>query len=90
MSKFISLSLICLLILISCPNLFADQVIMTNGERLTGKILEKDGDKIIIEIEAVRLTEKHFSVSRTDGARHSAEKTATNLITSISVKYEKK
>jgi putative salt-induced outer membrane protein YdiY len=33
-------------------NVFADQVRMTNGDRLTGKILKKDGDVIVIKTEA--------------------------------------
>lgn len=31
---------------------FADQVVMTNGDRLSGKIIKKDGDSIILETEA--------------------------------------
>lgn len=33
-------------------DVFADQVEMTNGDRLTGKIIKKDGDYIIIQTEA--------------------------------------
>ena len=39
-------------VLILCSNALADQVIMSNGDRLTGKILKKDGDSIIIQTEA--------------------------------------
>lgn len=52
MSKFLSFSLVCILLLISCPNVFADQIILKNGDRLTGKIIKKDGDKIVIETES--------------------------------------
>lgn len=52
MSKILSWVLICLLVLVSCPNIFADQIILKNGDRLTGKIVKKDGDKIVIETEA--------------------------------------
>lgn len=52
MSKFLSLCLSCLLILINCPIIFADQIFLKNGDRLTGKIIKKDGDKIVIETEA--------------------------------------
>ncbi|MEZ5427626.1 MAG: DUF481 domain-containing protein [Pyrinomonadaceae bacterium] len=52
MSKFLCAGLICLLIFISCPSVFADQIVLKNGDRLTGKIVKKDGDKIIIETEA--------------------------------------
>lgn len=31
---------------------FADQVVMINGDRLSGKIVKKDGDSIILETEA--------------------------------------
>jgi putative salt-induced outer membrane protein YdiY len=36
----------------SCPAVFADQIILKNGDRISGKILKKDGDKIIIQTEA--------------------------------------
>ncbi len=32
--------------------IFADQIILKNGDRLTGKIVKKDGDKIIIKTDA--------------------------------------
>lgn len=50
MSKFLSFSLI--LILFLSTSIFADQVVMTNGDRLSGKIIKKDGDSIILETEA--------------------------------------
>ncbi len=52
MSKFISSILVITLIAVSCPFVFGDQVKLKNGDRLTGKIIKKDGDKIIIETEA--------------------------------------
>ncbi len=52
MSKFLSLCLIFILIALSCPSVFADQIILKNGDRLTGKIVKKDGDKIVIETES--------------------------------------
>ncbi len=52
MSKFVSFSLVCILILMSCVNIFADQIVLKNGDRITGKILKKDGDKIVIQTEA--------------------------------------
>ena len=41
-------------LLIFCLNsqIFADQVIMTNGDRLTGKIVKKDGDSVVIQTES--------------------------------------
>lgn len=51
MSRFLSFSLICALFLVTCPSIFADQIILKNGDRLSGKIIKKDGDKIIIETE---------------------------------------
>lgn len=43
-----------ILILILClsSTVFADQVVMINGDRLSGKIIKKDGDSIILETEA--------------------------------------
>lgn len=52
MPKIISLGLVCVLLLLSCTNIFADQIILKNGDRLTGKILKKDGDNIIIQTES--------------------------------------
>ena len=51
MSKFLSFSLICMMFLMTCPNIFADQIILKNGDKLTGTIVKKDGDKIIIKTE---------------------------------------
>ncbi|MFV0389633.1 MAG: YdiY family protein [Pyrinomonadaceae bacterium] len=51
MSKFLSFILIMLLLAASSPAAFADQIILTNGDKLTGKIVKKDGDKIVIETE---------------------------------------
>ncbi|CAN5131940.1 DUF481 domain-containing protein [soil metagenome] len=47
-----SISLIWMLILLSCPSIFADQITLKNGDRLTGKIIKKDGDSIVIKTEA--------------------------------------
>ncbi|NNE67107.1 MAG: DUF481 domain-containing protein [Pyrinomonadaceae bacterium] len=52
MSKFLSFVLVFVLVTLSCPLAFADQIILKNGDRLTGKILKKDGDKIVIETES--------------------------------------
>lgn len=50
MIRLISFCLIT--ILFFSANVFADQVVMTNGDRLTGKIIKKDGDSVVIETEA--------------------------------------
>lgn len=50
MPKFLFLLL---LIIILHSEVFADQVIMTNGDRLTGKIVQKDGDVVILQTDAV-------------------------------------
>lgn len=50
MSKFLSFYLILILCLSS--SVFADQVVMTNGDRLSGKIIKKDGDSIVLETES--------------------------------------
>ena len=51
MSKLVSLCLAATLFVMSCPNIFADQIVLKNGDRLTGKIVKKDGDKIVIQTE---------------------------------------
>ncbi len=52
MSKFLSFSLICVMLIVLCPvSIFADQIVLKNGDRLTGKIIKKDGDSIIIKTE---------------------------------------
>lgn len=50
MYKFLSPCLIIVLFLTS--TIFADQVIMDNGDRLTGKILRKEGDSIVLETKS--------------------------------------
>ncbi len=52
LSKFLSFGLIFILIFITCPNVFADQIFLKNGDRVSGKIVKKDGDKIVIQTEA--------------------------------------
>lgn len=52
MSKFLSFSLICIMLIMLCPlSIFADQIVLKNGDKLTGKIIKKDGDSIIIKTE---------------------------------------
>lgn len=53
MSKYVSFSLICILILITCPNIFADQIFLKNGDRITGKIVKKTDEKILIQTESL-------------------------------------
>ena len=52
MSKFLSYALVCVLFLSSGPAVLADQIILKNGDRITGKIVKKDGDKIVIQTES--------------------------------------
>ncbi len=52
MSKFLSFSIICILLIMLCPShIFADQIVLKNGDKLTGKIIKKDGDSIVIQTE---------------------------------------
>lgn len=52
MSRFLSFSLICMLLAVVCPAAAtADQIVLRNGDRLTGKIVKKDGETIVIETE---------------------------------------
>lgn len=52
MLKCLSFSLIFILFLTSVQTIFADQIFLKNGDRLTGKIVKKDGDKIVIQTDA--------------------------------------
>lgn len=52
MSKFLSFNLVFILLLTSVQTIFADQIFLKNGDRLTGKIVKKDGDKIVIQTDA--------------------------------------
>ena len=52
MSRFLSFVLVCVLVALSCPFVFGDQITLKNGDRITGKILKKDGDKIVIQTES--------------------------------------
>ena len=40
------------LILLLQAGVFADQIVMNNGDRLTGQIIKKDGDSVIIQTES--------------------------------------
>ena len=52
MKRFLSFYSICILILLSFTSVFADQIFLKNGDRLTGTIIKKDGDSIIIKTES--------------------------------------
>jgi putative salt-induced outer membrane protein YdiY len=40
------------MIVMLCPlHIFADQIVLKNGDKLTGKIIKKDGDSIVIQTE---------------------------------------
>lgn len=51
MSKFLSFSLVFIMLILSPLSILADQIVLKNGDKLTGKIIKKDGDSIIIETE---------------------------------------
>ena len=55
MKKMLSAAMIVTILLIGTPNIFADQIVLKNGDRISGKIVKKDGDKIEIETEAAGL-----------------------------------
>lgn len=59
MSKLIIVSLLAVLIFHS--TVFADRIVMTNGDRLTGKILKKEGDSITIQTEAAGVVKIKWS-----------------------------
>lgn len=52
MKRSSTLFLIVLLSVLSVPAL-ADQVYLNNGDRLTGKIVKKDGDKLVVETHSM-------------------------------------
>lgn len=52
MSRITATVLLCAIVLLSVPHVFADQIILKNGDRFSGKILRKDGEKIVIETES--------------------------------------
>lgn len=52
MKKRVISILVFVLIFGNTLNVFADQIVLKNGDRITGKILKKDGDKIVIETES--------------------------------------
>lgn len=51
MKRFVSFSLIICVCLLSVTNIFADQITLKNGDRLSGKIIKQDDDKIILQTE---------------------------------------
>ena len=46
-----SIFILAVLFLILCPNVLADQVVLKNGDKLTGKIVRADGKKLVIATE---------------------------------------
>lgn len=55
MSKVISIVLICTIFLGSASVALADQIILKNGDKITGTIVKKDGDSIVIKTESAGL-----------------------------------
>ncbi len=55
MSKLISFVLICTIFSASASITSADQIILKNGDKITGTIVKKDGDSIIIKTESAGL-----------------------------------
>jgi len=65
MSRKTTSILFCAIVLIGVSNIFADRIILKNGDSFTGKILKKDGDKIVIETESAgTITVKWDAVER--------------------------
>ena len=52
MPRILSFALLTAFFFSNCPAIFADQIILKNGDRITGKILRKDGETIVIETES--------------------------------------
>ena len=52
MERIIASILLCFLVLGPALNVFGDLITLKNGDRITGKIVKKDGDKIVIETES--------------------------------------
>ena len=61
MSKLSSIFLCLALLLASCQFAFADKVILKNGDRLTGKVLRKEGDAIVVQTEAMGAVKVRWS-----------------------------
>jgi len=52
MKRITTSALLLVLIIASSSVVLADQITLKNGDRITGKIVKKDGDKIVIETES--------------------------------------
>lgn len=95
------LSISCLILIFFLnSSVLADKIIMTNGDHLTGKIIKKDGDSIIIQTEfagtikikwtavAEILSEEPLSVTLADGKVINGKLAATSEDDKLSVKTE--
>ena len=51
MTKFLSFFLTVTITLLSVSNILADQITLKNGDRLSGKIIKQDDEKIILQTE---------------------------------------
>lgn len=51
MKRFLSFILMVCLCVLSVSNIFADQITLKNGDRLSGKIIKQDDEKIILQTE---------------------------------------
>lgn len=53
MNKVLSFVLIVVMHLLSVTNIFADQITLKNGDRITGKVITQDDEKIVLKTELV-------------------------------------
>ncbi len=51
MLRALSFTLLTVLFFSHCTAIFADQIVLKNGDRLTGKIIKKDGEAVVIDTE---------------------------------------
>ena len=51
MRKSISFLLVMSTVLLSATGIFADQIILKNGDKITGKVIKQENDKVILETE---------------------------------------
>ncbi len=69
MTKIISVVLTAVLCAISVTNIFADQIILKNGDRLSGKIIKQDDEKIILQTDFAGI----ITISKTNVTKILAE-----------------
>lgn len=93
MTKFMSFVLTIALLAMSVTNILADQITLKNGDRLTGKIVKQDDEKIVLETEfagLITVSKSNIEKILRDAVYKEDEKVVEEKVAEATTESEKK